>query len=155
MKKLLLLAFVLANIKVSATGVCLTCPTGSDCTDGTSSIMGGSVGQVLISDGSKMVWKNVEDINLRGPQGATGAVGATGARGATGPQGDPGCAYTPVQFECRSGDCYCRLAGQNNCSSGWVSVNYESHGCSVDSNSCCNGYCGSGCDSWRSSVVGW
>ena len=138
MKRLLLLAFVLANIKVSATGICLTCPTGSDCTDGTSSIMGGSVGQVLISDGSKMVWKNVGDINLRGPQGATGAVGspgaagAVGAQGAAGPTGSPG----PTGPAGPQGDAPPSCSSSAVQNGGWTTSNYKCPGTSSGAGDC-------------------
>jgi len=87
MKKLLLLALVLASAGASATsGACLVCPPGHTCSGDTATLTG-TAGQVLVRDGTTTAWKDVATVALQGPQGATGARGATGA---TGPQGTAG-----------------------------------------------------------------
>ena len=101
MKRFLLLSIILTSIEANATGVCLVCPAGYDCSTG-APVLGGVEGQILVQGSTGIVWKNVSEVNLRGPQGAPGLTGAsgpvgdkgattTGPEGARGPQGVASC----------------------------------------------------------------
>ena len=160
MKRLLLLAFVLANVKAGATGVCLTCPTGFNCTDGIP-VADSNARQVLVREGGKAVWKDVSTVTtLRGPQGAPGPTGPAGPQGK---QGLPAClssGATP-EWSCAlcssSGDsltspgkcCWCRLKGQGTCASSWVFANIWYDAISECSNNC-HRYCES--SSWMNNL---
>jgi len=141
MKRLLLLAFVLANIKVSATGVCLTCPTGYDCVGGTP-VSDSNAKQVLVREGGKAVWKDVSAVTtLRGPQGPTGAAGPAGPQGAKGVHPCVTAGVTVVKVE---GICVpntnlsinCRLIGNlGTCITDWFRIGALNGGlCSDSSN---------------------
>jgi len=173
MKRLLLLAFVLANVKAGATGVCLTCPTGFNCTDGIP-VADSNARQVLVREGGKAVWKDVSTVTtLRGPQGSPGSTGPAG------PQGDKGVPTCIINAAVTGGDttiegkcfansssptgvgigafCWCRLRSQVNtsCYSSLVFRGNGPDGCHYDT----NGFyysCTSNCRenlSWLSSTV--
>jgi len=83
---------LLLSLPAHATGVCLVCPPGFDCTSD-SPVVSGTAGQVLIREGTSTAWKSVADVALQGNRGAQGATGATGPRG---PQGATGSDATWV-----------------------------------------------------------
>ena len=162
MKKLLLLAILAsAGANAADSGVCQVCPTGFDCSSGTP-VLGGSVGQVLVREGSQIVWKNVEDINLRGPQDPTNPAGPQGEAPAC-PGGDTtvewGCSGSKTSapafsFSASDNYCWCRLIGQGTCVSSWV-FRYggtATYGCIGGNYSSCSSAC-TDYMSWRSSAV--
>ena len=85
----IVLSSILAGAGTNATGVCLVCPVGYNCSTGTP-VLNGAPDQIMVRGATGIVWKNVSEVAAQGPQGATGATGPQGAKGPTGDTGPQG-----------------------------------------------------------------
>ena len=148
MKRLLLLALLLANVGASAaSGVCLVCPAGYDCSSGTP-VIGGTVGQILVREGGAAAWKNVATVALQGPQGPQGAAASADNI----PCSVYGTGNHTIENKIESSKCYCRLKSniKPSCVSSWVVYN-NNNGYFIPGDVCAD-LCPAN-TAWRSSAV--